>query len=122
MRFTSVPHQERVEIMENGGSCRRPPRGLPHDVLRELDETMRLQRQSGMTLCLGAEYSGRMELTTRFARSPGSLVTSADEIEGRPFRTRSTGCHSRPGPAHPHGRRMPNQLFLLWQISYANLS
>ncbi|MBN1846565.1 MAG: isoprenyl transferase [Sedimentisphaerales bacterium] len=99
---------------------------LPPGVRRELDETVRIgQQNTGMTLCLALNYSGRAELVRAIRRlaedcssgriSPDrideSLVSSTLDTRGLPdpdllIRTASE-------------KRISN--FLLWQISYAEL-
>ncbi|HKQ46508.1 MAG TPA: isoprenyl transferase [Phycisphaerae bacterium] len=120
--------KERVEIMENGVRLVQIGRraGLPDDVLRELDETMRLSKDNpGMTLCLALNYSGRMELTDavrNIARRVAAGGLAPDEIEEQTI-TDALYTAGIPDPdllIRTAGEmRISN--FLLWQISYAEL-
>jgi len=99
---------------------------LPPGVRRELDETVRISRtNTGMTLCLALNYSGRAEMVRAIRRMAvhskegtvnpeqidEALVSSYLDTAGLPdpdllIRTASE-------------KRISN--FLLWQISYAEL-
>jgi undecaprenyl diphosphate synthase len=120
--------KERAEIMENGVRLVQIGRrsGLPDDVLRELDETMRLSRDNpGMTLCLALNYSGRMELTDavrEIARRVAAGELSPNEIEEQ---TISDSLYTAGIPDPDLLIRTAGEMrvsnFLLWQISYAEL-
>ena len=119
---------ERPTIMDNNIKLRHlgDERDLPDSVLRELRESVRISRENtGMTLCLALNYSGRSELLRAIRRmaeesSKGVLdpqrideatVSSYLDTAGLPdpdllIRTASE-------------KRISN--FLLWQISYAEL-
>ncbi len=119
---------ERAEIMEQNIRFTTIGRreGLPAEVLREMDENIRLsQGNTGTTLCLAINYSGRTEmvdavkLLAEQARQ-GKLVP--DDID----ETTISDALYTAGLPDPDllirtagERRVSN--FLLWQISYAEL-
>jgi undecaprenyl diphosphate synthase len=119
---------ERAEIMEQNIRFTTIGRRteLPEDVLREIDENVRVsQNNTGMVLCLAINYGGRTELVDtvkalgeRIARGElkpddidETLVSEALYTAGMPdpdLLIRTAG-----------EMRVSN--FLLWQISYAEL-
>ncbi len=120
--------KERTEIMENGVRLVQIGRrsGLPDDVLRELDETMRISSSNpGMTLCLALNYSGRTELTDAvrdIARRVAAGELSPGEIEEQ---TISDSLYTAGIPDPDLLIRTAGEMrvsnYLLWQISYAEL-
>jgi undecaprenyl diphosphate synthase len=119
---------ERAELMEQNVRLRMIGRrdGLPAEVLRELDLTVRQTGgNTGMTLCLAVNYGGRTEIADAARRL-------AEEVRA-----------GRLDPAHVDEARLASYLdtagmpdpdllvrtagelrvsnFLLWQISYAEL-
>lgn len=120
--------KERVEIMENDVRLVQIGRreGLPPDVLRELDETMRLSKDNkGMTLVLALNYSGRAELTDAVRdiarRAAGGSLPPETINEA----TISDALYTSGIPDPDLLVRTAGELrisnFLLWQISYAEL-
>jgi len=120
--------QERVEIMEQNIRFTTVGRrdGLPESVLREIDENIRLSRDNtGMTLCLAINYSGRTELVDAVrslaerARR-GELAPDAIDEE-----TISRALYTAEMPDPDLLIRTAGEMrvsnFLLWQISYAEL-
>ncbi len=120
--------KERVEIMENGVRLVQIGRrsGLPHDVLRELDETMRLSKDNpGMTLCLALNYSGRMELTDAVREIAQRVASGALAPEQIDEETINQALYTAGIPDPDLLIRTAGEMrvsnFLLWQISYAEL-
>ncbi|OWY73081.1 hypothetical protein B7486_01670 [cyanobacterium TDX16] len=120
--------KERTEIMENGVRLVQVGRrkGLPDDVLHELDETMRMSAGNpGMTLCLALNYSGRAELTDAvqdIAVRVKSGKLSPEEIsEGTITDSLYTAGIPDPDLLIRTAGEMRISNFLLWQISYAEL-
>jgi undecaprenyl diphosphate synthase len=119
---------ERAEIMEQNIRFTTIGRreGLGTDVLREIDESVRVSRNNtGMVLCLAINYSGRAELVDA-VRSLASQVRRGsldpDNIDettiGEALYT--TGMPDPDLLIRTAGEmRVSN--FLLWQISYAEL-
>jgi undecaprenyl diphosphate synthase len=120
--------QERAEIMEQNIRFSTIGRreGLPANVLREIDENVRLSRDNtGMGLCLAINYGGRTELADAvrsLARRVREGVLDPDAIDEETIR----------GALYTAGMPDPDLLirtagelrvsnFLLWQISYAEL-
>jgi len=119
---------ERAEILEQNIRFTTIGRrdGLPANVLDEIDENVRVsQANTGMTLCLAINYSGRTELADA-ARNIAELVQSGqlglDEIDEDAV-TDALNTAGMPDPdllIRTAGEmRVSN--FLLWQISYAEL-
>ncbi|RIK65112.1 MAG: di-trans,poly-cis-decaprenylcistransferase [Planctomycetota bacterium] len=120
--------KERVEIMENDVRLIQIGRrdGLPPDVLRELDETMRLSKDNkGMTLILALNYSGRAELTDAvrdIARRAAAGELPPDTISEQTISDALyTGGIPDPDLLVRTAGEMRVSNFLLWQISYAEL-
>jgi len=120
--------RERTTIMENNIRVRHLgcAAGLPDNVHRELVETVRIsQNNTGMTLCLALNYSGRRELVWAIKKMvddgrSGDLKTeNIDEaVVGSYLDT--TGLPDPDLLIRTAGEmRISN--FLLWQISYAEL-
>jgi undecaprenyl diphosphate synthase len=120
--------EERAEIMEQKIRFTTIGRraGLPADVLKEIDENIRVSRKNtGMVLCLAINYGGRTELVDA-ARSLAEAAMTGQldpaTIDEKTFT----------GSLYTAGMRDPDLLirtagemrvsnFLLWQISYAEL-
>ncbi len=120
--------KERTEIMENGVRLIQIGRrvGLPDDVLRELDETMRMSSTNpGMTLCLALNYGGRAELTDAvrdIARRAASGELSPDDVDEQTISDALYTAHMPdPDVLIRTAGEMRVSNFLLWQISYAEL-
>lgn len=120
--------KERVEIMENDVRLVQIGRreGLPPDVLRELDETMRLSKDNkGMTLVLALNYSGRAELTDAVRDIARRAASGSLPPEAISESTISDALYTSGIPDPDLLVRTAGELrisnFLLWQISYAEL-
>ena len=119
---------ERVTIMNNNIKMRHlgERENLPSHVLDELDKTVEMSRKNtGMTLCLALNYSGRSELVGAIKKTAqdvkaGTLVI--DQIDEAAVSKRLDTV-DLPDPdlliRTAGERRISN--FLLWQISYAEL-
>ncbi len=119
---------ERKLIMEQGIQFRSIGQRtqLPENVLREMDENVRLsQNNKGMVLCLAINYGGRTELvdaTRRIAEAVRRGALQPDEISEVHI---SDSLYTQ-GMADPDllirtAGEMRVSNFLLWQISYAEL-
>lgn len=119
---------ERAEILEQNIRFTTIGRreGLPAKVLDEIDENVRVsQANTGMTLCLAINYSGRTELTDA-ARNIAELVKSGqlrlDDIdENTVSDALNTAGMPDPDLLIRTAGEMRVSNFLLWQISYAEL-
>jgi undecaprenyl diphosphate synthase len=119
---------ERAEILEQNIRFTTLGRreGLPAKVLDEIDENVRVsQDNTGMTLCLAINYSGRTELVDA-ARNLAELVKSGqmrlDEIdENTVSDALNTAGMPDPDLLIRTAGEMRVSNFLLWQISYAEL-
>ena len=119
---------ERPTIMQNNIRVRHvgSEDGLPDSVVRELRETVRLSAaNTGMTLCLALNYSGRAELI-RAMRQIATDVKSGQLTSAEIDEDIIHGHLDTAGLPDPDvlirtagERRVSN--FLLWQISYAEL-
>ncbi|MCS7045406.1 MAG: isoprenyl transferase [Gemmataceae bacterium] len=119
---------ERREIMEQNIRFTTIGRreGLPARVLREMDENVRLSRDNtGMTLCLAINYSGRAELTDAMRRLAHEVeagrLTPADIDETTISEALDTAGMPDPDLLIRTAGEMRVSNFLLWQISYAEL-
>jgi undecaprenyl diphosphate synthase len=120
--------EERAEIMEQNIRFtvigRREE--LPAEVLREMDETIRLSaRNTGMVLCLAINYGGRTEVVDavrRLAEQARLGKLDPQDIDEDTI-TEALYTSGMPDPdllIRTAGEmRVSN--FLLWQISYAEL-
>jgi undecaprenyl diphosphate synthase len=119
---------ERAEIMEQNIRFTVIGRreGLPDDVLREIDENIRMsQDNTGMVLCLAINYGGRTELVDAvraLAEQVRQGKLDPDDIDEM---TVSEALYTA-GMADPDllirtAGEMRVSNFLLWQISYAEL-
>jgi undecaprenyl diphosphate synthase len=120
--------EERAEIMEQKIRFSTIGRreGLPSDVLKEIDENIRVSRKNtGMVLCLAINYGGRTELVdaarnlAEQARS-GKLDPATIDEKTLSDALYTAGMHDPDLLIRTAGEmRVSN--FLLWQISYAEL-
>lgn len=100
--------------------------GLPEEVLREIDENIRLsQHNRGMVLCLAINYGGRLELVDACrllaARVQRGELTPEDIDETLLSAALYTGGMPDPDLLIRTAGEMRLSNFLLWQISYAEL-
>jgi undecaprenyl diphosphate synthase len=117
---------ERPMLMENNVRLRHLGRraGLPPDVLRELDESLRVSAtNTGMWLCLALNYGSRLEMTDAIrgiARRVAGGSLPPESVDEKLI-SDSLGTAGIPDPdllIRTAGEmRISN--FLLWQISYA---
>ncbi len=119
---------ERPMVMDNNVKVRHlgDIDSLPEPVARELRETVRIsQENSGMTLCLALNYSGRSELLraiTKIADSARQGTLPPDKIDESMVDSHldTAGLPDPDLLIRTAGeKRISN--FLLWQISYAEL-
>jgi len=120
--------KERPTIMDNNIKVRHlgDPSLLPERVLHELQETVRLsQDNTGMTLCLALNYSGRAELVRAISKLSSDVQAGSIE-PGAIDESLISSYLDTAGLADPDllirtagEKRISN--FLLWQISYAEL-
>jgi undecaprenyl diphosphate synthase len=120
--------EERPTIMNNNIVVRHlgDEQALPSNVLDQLQETVRLsQANTGMTLCLALNYSGRSELITaikKIARDcKDGALDEADISEALLSATLDTAGLPDPDLLIRTAGEMRISNFLLWQISYAEL-
>jgi len=120
--------EERPTIMNNNIKVRHIgfEQMLPERVLRELRETVRIsQDNTGMTLCLALNYSGRSELVAAIQKMvndsrDGSL--KAEDIDETVVSSYlDTAGLPDPDLLIRTAGEMRISNFLLWQISYAEL-
>lgn len=120
--------RERPTVMEHNVRLRHLGRrdGLPRNVLRELDEAIRVsQGNTGMYLCLALNYGSRAEITDAVRRlaakaadgriQPGEITQQmiSDELD-------TVGVPDPDLLIRTSGEmRLSN--YLLWQVSYAEL-
>ena len=120
--------EERAEIMDQNIRFTSIGRrdGLPPEVLRELDENIRLSRDNtGLVLCLALNYGSRTELTDAVRRLAEQVargdLAPADITE----ETISQALYTADMPDPDLLVRTSGELrvsnFLLWQISYAEI-
>lgn len=119
---------ERAEIMEQNIRFTTIGRrqGLPDEVLREIDESVRVSSgNTGMTLCLAINYSGRAELAD-------AVRTIAEQVRAGQLSPEDVDETTIADALYTAGMPDPDLLirtagemrvsnFLLWQISYAEL-
>ncbi|MBN1437711.1 MAG: isoprenyl transferase [Sedimentisphaerales bacterium] len=117
---------ERPTIMDNNVKVRHlgSEEGLPDFVIKELHETVRIsQSNTGMTLCLALNYSGRSELVgaiRRLAADTASGKISPEDIDEQLVSDAldTTGLPDPDLLVRTSGEmRVSN--YLLWQIAYA---
>jgi len=119
---------EREEIMAQnirfGTIGRRAD--LPDDVLREIDENIRLsQSNTGMTLCLAINYGGRAEVVDAVRQIAEAVRSRQLDPEAIEEQTVTDALYTA-GMADPDllirtAGEMRVSNFLLWQISYAEI-
>jgi undecaprenyl diphosphate synthase len=119
---------ERVEIMEQNIRFTTIGRreGLPPFVLREMDENIRLSRNnSGTTLCLAINYSGRAEMVDAVKELAERVKSGKLMPEDIDETTISDALYTAAMPDPDLLIRTAGEMrvsnFLLWQISYAEL-
>ncbi len=119
---------ERPTIMKHNIRVRHLGRkeGLPDHVLAELDETVRLSAgNTGMTLCLALNYSGRTEIALgirRICQSVQNGELNIDDISEQCISDHlDTAGLPDPDLLIRTSGEMRISNFLLWQISYAEL-
>jgi undecaprenyl diphosphate synthase len=120
--------QERTEIMEQnirfttiGRRC-----GMPDEVLREMDESIRLsESNTGMVLCLAINYGGRTEVVDAVRQLAEQVRRSQLDPEDIDEDTLSQSLYTAGMPDPDLLIRTAGEMrisnFLLWQISYAEL-
>jgi undecaprenyl diphosphate synthase len=120
--------EERAEIMEQNIRFTTIGRRseLPAQVLREIDENIRLSRDnSGMTLCLAINYGGRTELVDavrRLAEQARERTLDPEQIDEETIgNALYTAGMPDPDLLIRTAGEMRVSNFLLWQISYAEL-
>jgi undecaprenyl diphosphate synthase len=120
--------EERAEIMEQNIRFKSIGRrdGLPADVLRELDENIRVSAgNNGLVLCLALNYGGRAEIVDavrRLAESVERGTLSAKAIDETAISAALyTGGMPDPDLLIRTAGEMRISNFLLWQISYAEI-
>ena len=101
--------------------------GLPADVMAEVDETIRLaEHNRGMRLCLALDYGGRDEIVRaarRIAVEAASGGLSPEDVTEDLFAARlDTAGWPDPDLVLRTAGEYRVSNFLLWQISYAELS
>jgi undecaprenyl diphosphate synthase len=120
--------EERAEIMEQAIRFTTIGRreGLPEEVLREIDENVRVSKNNrGMVLCLAINYGGRTELVD-------AVRALAEQARQGTLDPRALDEATLSGALYTAGIPDPDLLirtagemrvsnFLLWQISYAEL-
>jgi undecaprenyl diphosphate synthase len=120
--------EERAEIMEqNIRFCTIGRRtGLPDQVLKEIDESIRVsQSNTGTQLCLAINYGGRAELVDAIQALAGKVRGGELDPEDIEEDTVSDALYTA-GMQDPDllirtAGEMRVSNFLLWQISYAEL-
>jgi undecaprenyl diphosphate synthase len=120
--------EERAEILEENIRFTTIGRrdGLPPEVLREIDENIRLSRENtGLTLCLAINYGARTELVDAvrtLAEQVRQGTLEPDQITEDAF---SNALYTAGMPDPDLLIRTAGEMrvsnFLLWQISYAEL-
>jgi undecaprenyl diphosphate synthase len=119
---------ERAEIMEQNIRFTSIGRrdGLPPNVLRELDENVRISRDNtGLTLCLAINYGARTEIVDAVRSLAEQVKEGKLEPDAIDETTLSDALYTG-GMADPDllirtAGEMRVSNFLLWQISYAEL-
>src|SRR5690606_24002863 len=100
--------------------------GLPDDVLRELDETVRISAGNrGMTLCLALNYSARAEIVDAMRHIAERVRRGELEPEQIDERLIDGALYTAGLPDPDMLVRTAGEMrvsnFLLWQISYAEI-
>jgi undecaprenyl diphosphate synthase len=119
---------ERAELMDQNVRLSMIGRreGLPPEVLRELDMTVRQTGgNTGMTLCLAINYGGRTEIADAARRMAEDVRSGALDPEGVDEARFASYLTTAGMPDPDLLIRTAGELrvsnFLLWQISYAEL-
>jgi undecaprenyl diphosphate synthase len=120
--------EERAEIMEQNirFTTIGQRTGLPDEVLREIDESIRLSRgNSGLTLCLAINYGARTEIVDA-ARTLAECVGKGELDPATIDEAAFAGALYTAGMPDPDllirtAGEMRVSNYLLWQISYAEL-
>lgn len=119
---------ERAEIMEQNIRFTTIGRrqGLDTQVLREIDENVRVSRDNtGMTLCLAINYSGRAELVDAVKQLAGRVQNGQLEPDAIDEALVSEALYTSVMPDPDLLVRTAGEMrvsnFLLWQISYAEI-
>ena len=119
---------ERAEIMEQKIRFTTIGRreGLPDEVLREMDENIRItQGNSGMVLCLAINYGGRTELVDAVRTLAAQVRSGRLDPEAIDEETVSGALYTAGMPDPDLLIRTAGEMrvsnYLLWQISYAEL-
>ena len=100
--------------------------GLPDNVLREIDENIRLsQDNTGMCLCLAINYGGRTELIDAVRRVSQQVREGTLELDAIDEAVINNALYTAGMPDPDLLIRTAGEMrvsnFLLWQISYAEL-
>jgi len=119
---------ERPTVMNNNIRVRHVglEKGLPEHVLNELRETVRLsENNTGMTLCLALNYSGRTEIVEAIKEIAEKVRTGRLQAQDIDQALVSDHLDTAGLPDPDLVVRTSGELrisnFLLWQISYAEL-
>jgi undecaprenyl diphosphate synthase len=119
---------ERDELMEQNVRLTMIGRreGLPTDVLRELDRTVRLTAgNTGMTLCLAINYGGRTEIAEaarRLAEDVRAGVVEPGQVDESLFASYlATAGMPDPDLLIRTSGELRISNFLLWQVSYSEI-
>ncbi len=120
--------RERAEIMEQNIRFTTIGRreGLPPNVLREMDENIRVSRDNtGMTLCLAINYGGRTEIVDAVRGLAEQVKQGKLDPDNIDESTVSDALYTAGMPDPDLLIRTAGEMrvsnFLLWQISYAEL-
>jgi undecaprenyl diphosphate synthase len=100
--------------------------GLPDDVLRELDENIRLSRSNtGMVLCLAINYGGRTEIVDAVRKLAKRASQGEIDPETIDEDTVTAALYTVDMPDPDLLIRTAGEMrvsnYLLWQISYAEI-
>ena len=119
---------ERAEIMEENIRFTVIGRraGLSEDVLREMDENIRVSaNNTGLTLCLAINYGARTELVDAIQRMACQVKSGQLQPEDIDETTIADNLYTAGMPEPDLLIRTAGEMrvsnFLLWQISYAEL-
>lgn len=119
---------ERAEILEQNIRFTTIGRrqGLPAKVLREIDENVRVSAtNTGMTLCLAINYSGRTEIVDAVQAIAAQVKAGRLQTDDIDETTISDALNTAGMPDPDLLIRTAGEMrvsnFLLWQISYAEL-
>jgi undecaprenyl diphosphate synthase len=120
--------EERAEILEENIRFTTIGRrdGLPTEVLREIDENIRLSRDNtGLTLCLAVNYGARTELVDAVRTLAEQVRQGTLELDQITEETFANALYTAGMPDPDLLIRTAGEMrvsnFLLWQISYAEL-